>query len=178
MNSFEAASPDRARAGAEALDSATGGHQLDANNVCSTRSLSAAFAAALAVVTFVGGCSHHSPLGPPTPTGATPLGGPTMESKPPPPPGWKLQPAIPATRQQAQDTVIAYLKKSMQALPPGITPDATRYSGGASVAPCQDVTSGTSPMEFATNGDLTLPPGTGPEGIIAKTGDIWKSWGW
>jgi hypothetical protein len=101
-----------------------------------------------------------------------------MESKPPPPPGWKLQPATPATQQQAQDTVIGYLKKTLQALRPGITLDATRYSSGATVAPCQDVTAGASPMELATNGDMTLPPGTDPAAVIAKAGDIWKSWGW
>jgi hypothetical protein len=33
-------------------------------------------------------------------------------------------------------------------------------------------------MELATNGDMTLPPGTDSEALIAKTGDIWKSWGW
>ncbi|MBY0390465.1 MAG: hypothetical protein K2X56_20820 [Mycobacterium pseudokansasii] len=138
----------------------------------------AAFAVALTIVLFVCACSHDSPLGPPTPAGATPLGGPTMESGPPPPPGWKLQPAIPETQQQAQDIVIGYLKKTLQALPPGITLDATRYSSGATVAPCQDVTSGTSPMELATNGDLTFPPGIDSEALIVKTGDIWKSWGW
>lgn len=140
--------------------------------------LSAALATAVVIVMFVGACSHDNPLGAPTPTGATALGGPTMESKPPPPPGWQVQPAIPTTQQQAQDTVIAYLRKTLQALPPGITLDAARYSGGASVAPCKDVTSGPSPMEFATNGDLRLPPGTDPEALIARTGDIWKSWGW
>ncbi len=134
------------------------------------------FCTAALVIVFVGACSHANPLGPPTPTGATPLGGPSMESAPPPPPGWKLQPAIPKSQQQAQDTVIGYLKKTLQALPPGTILDASRYSSGATVAPCQDVAN--SPMELATNGDMTLPPGIDSEALIAKTGDVWKSWGW
>ncbi|MCV7195120.1 hypothetical protein H7J74_01270 [Mycobacterium angelicum] len=99
-----------------------------------------------------------------------------MESRPPPPPGWKLQPVIPKSQQQAQDTVIGYLRKTLQALPPGTTLDASRYSSGATVAPCKDVAN--SPMELATNGDMTLPPGTDTNSIVAKAGDIWKSWGW
>ncbi|MEM6109517.1 hypothetical protein AAHS21_25285 [Mycobacterium sp. 050272] len=101
-----------------------------------------------------------------------------MESTPPPPPGWKLEPVIPKTQQQAQDTVIGYLKKTLAALPPGTTLDASRYSGGGTVHPCKDVETGTPPMEFATNGDLTLPAGVDTSTIVAKAGDIWKSWGW
>jgi hypothetical protein len=101
-----------------------------------------------------------------------------MESAPPPPPGWKSQPVIPKSQQQAQDTVIGYLKKTLQSLPAGTTLDATRYSGGTNTVPCKDVTSGTPPQEFSTVGDLKPPPGTDLEAIVAKAGDIWKSWGW
>jgi len=69
------------------------------------QSATAALAIAIVIVMFVGACGHDNPLGPPTPTGATPLGGPPMESKPPPPPGFKVQSVIPTTQQQ--DTVIA-----------------------------------------------------------------------
>lgn len=130
------------------------------------------------IVVLVVACSHERPLVPPTPTGATPLGGPSMEATPPPPPGWKLEPVIPKTQQQAQDTVIGYLKKTLAALGAGITLDASRYSGGGTVHPCKDVETGTPPMEFATNGDLTLPAGVDANTIVAKAGDIWKSWGW
>lgn len=133
---------------------------------------------ALLMVMFVGACSHDGPLGPPTPTGATVLGGPPMESTPPPPPGWKLQPVIPKSQQQAQDTLIGYLKKTLQALPPGTTLDATRYSGGTNTVPCKDAISGTPPVEFNTTGDLKPPPGTDFAAMIAKVGDVWKSWGW
>lgn len=133
---------------------------------------------ALLMVMFVGACSHERPLGPSTPTGATVLGGPPMESTPPPPPGFTLQPVIPKSQQQAQDTVIGYLKKTLQALPPGTTLDATRYGGVASVAPCKDIISGTPPVEFSTVGDLKPPAGTELGAIVAQVGDIWKSWGW
>ncbi|BCI90493.1 hypothetical protein NIIDMKKI_56990 [Mycobacterium kansasii] len=72
---------------------------------------------ALLIAMLVGACSHGSPLGPPTPTGATVLGGTPMESAPAPPPGWKLQPVVPETQQQAQDALIGYLTKTLQNLP-------------------------------------------------------------
>ncbi|POX97509.1 hypothetical protein C3469_23940 [Mycobacterium kansasii] len=133
---------------------------------------------ALLIAMLVGACSHGSPLGQPTPTGATVLGGTPMESAPAPPPGWKLQPVVPETQQQAQDALIGYLTKTLQNLPPGTTIDATRYSGGANTVPCKDVISGTPPLELSTVGDLKPPPGADVDAIIAKTGDIWKSWGW
>jgi hypothetical protein len=135
-------------------------------------------AAALLVVVLLSACGRANPLGPATPTGATILGGKTMTSAPPPPPGWKLQAVVPTSHQQAQDTLLGHLKKTLQAMPAGITLDATRYSGGTSVAPCEDVVAGNPPMSFATIGDLTLPAGTDPSALIAKTGEVWKSWGW
>jgi hypothetical protein len=135
-------------------------------------------AAALLAVLLIAGCGQHSRLGPATPTGATILGGPDMTSASPPPPGWTERPVVPTSQQQAQDTVIGYLKKTLRALPPGIALDATRYSGGTNTAPCQDVETGVSPNNFTTIGDLQLPPGTSPDAIVTKTGDIWKSWGW
>jgi hypothetical protein len=130
------------------------------------------------LVVLIAGCGHHSRLGPPIPTGATILGGPDMTSASPPPPGWTERPVVPASQQQAQDTVLGYLKKTLQALPSGTALDATRYSGGTNTAPCQDVETGTSPRNFTTIGDLQLPPGTSPDPVIATAGDTWKSWGW
>jgi hypothetical protein len=135
--------------------------------------------AALAVTVFVGACGHKSPLGPPIPTGATILGGEqSVTSAPPPPPGWKRQTVVPTSLQQAQDTVLRYLKKTLQALPAGTKLDATRFSGGASTAPCEDVVTGAPPKDFSAIGDLKLPPGTDPVAIIGKTGEIWESRGW
>jgi hypothetical protein len=132
----------------------------------------------LVVALFLVSCAHPNRLGPSTPTGATILGGPNMTSAPPPPPGWTERPVIPASQQQAQDTVIGYLTKTLQELPPGVALDATRYSGGTNTAPCQDVETGTSPNNFTTIGDLKLPPGTSPDAVIAHAGEIWKRWGW
>jgi len=130
------------------------------------------------VVLFAAGCGHPGRLGPPTPTGATILGGPNQTSVSPPPPGWTERPAVPRSQQQAQDTVIGYLKRTLGGLPPGLTLDATRYSGGTNTPPCQDVETGVSPISFTTIGDLTLPAGSRPEVIVALAGEVWKSWGW
>lgn len=134
--------------------------------------------AVLLVALLIAGCGHSSRLGPPTPTGATILGGPNMTSASPPPPGWTEKPVVPTSQQQAQDTVIGYLKKTLQALPPGTMLDATRYSGGTNTAPCQDVETGKSPNNFTTIGDLKLPDGTSADTAIKRAGETWKSWGW
>ncbi|MBS4727647.1 hypothetical protein MSM1_04560 [Mycobacterium sp. SM1] len=144
-----------------------------------THPLMARAAAVLLVAVLAGGCTHPSRLGPPIPSGATIIGGPDMTSYPPPPPGWKERPVIPTSQQQAQDTILGYLKKTLRALPAGTTLDATGYSGGTSTAPCDDnATSPKSPKDMATIGELKLPAGVDPAAIIAKVGDIWKSWGW
>jgi hypothetical protein len=131
-------------------------------------------AAALLIMTLASGCGQHTRLGPPTPTGATILGGPAMTDTP----GWTAQPVIPSSQQQAQDTIISYLKKTLQALPAGTTLDATRYSGGTNTPPCKDVDSGVAPKSFSTIGELNLPAGVDPVGIVAQLGDVWKGWGW
>jgi hypothetical protein len=130
------------------------------------------------LVMLVTGCGQHNRLGPTIPTGATILGGPDVTSASPPPPGWTERPVVPASQQQAQDTVLGYLKKTLRALPSGTALDATRYSGGTNTAPCQDVETGTSPNNFTTIAELKLPPGTSSDIVIAKVGDTWKSWGW
>jgi hypothetical protein len=124
-------------------------------------------------------CHANPPPGPPTPTGATILGGPPMTSTPPTPPGWKVQIAVPASQQQARDTVLTYLKKTLGAMPPGVVFDASRYSGGTSAVPCNDTThNANAPVQFAATGDLKLPPGVDGGNLIAEVGDIWKTWGW
>jgi hypothetical protein len=124
-------------------------------------------------------CHAGSPLGPPTPTGATNLGGPAMTSTPPTPPGWQVHVAVPTSQQQAQDTVLGYLKKTLGALPAGIVFDASRYSGGTNAVPCNDAPGNTNPpVQFAATGDLKLPAGVDGGKLIAEVGDVWKSWGW
>lgn len=135
---------------------------------------------ALALLGFLTvGCHTEQPLGPPVPTGATILGGSTMTSAPPPPPGWKAAVVTPTSQQQAQDTVLAYLKETLTALPPGIAFDASRYSGGTTAVPCNDSPLNTNPpVEFTATGDLTVPSEVDADKLITQTGDIWKSWGW
>jgi hypothetical protein len=101
-----------------------------------------------------------------------------MTSAPPPPPGWKQRPVVPASQQQAQDTLLGYLKRTLQALPAGTTLDATRYSGGTNTPPCEDVITGKPPEAFSTIGELKLPPDVDSNAVIARIGDIWKTWGW
>lgn len=148
---------------------------------CAVRGPSARtrIASAFVITMLLSGCSHGNPLGPPIPTGATVLGGAPMTSGPPPPPGWKLQPVIPTSQQQAQGTVLGYLKKTLQALPAGTTLDASRYGGAGHDSYCDDnATSPSSPQRFHTLGDLAFPAGADFDAMIAKTGDVWKSWGW
>jgi hypothetical protein len=135
-------------------------------------------AAALLMALLAASCGHPGRLGPPIPTGATVLGGPEMTSASPPPPGWTERPVVPASQQQAQDTLIGYLRKTLQSLPTGIALDANRYSGGTNTPPCQDVETGVSPNSLTTIGDLQLPPGVGPDVVISSAGEAWKGWGW
>jgi hypothetical protein len=133
------------------------------------------------VATAVVACGHGGGnLGPTVPSGATEIGGTPMTSAPPPPAGWTPHAVVPASQRQAQDTIVGYLKKTLAALAPGTTLDATRYSGAGSNAPCDDNPTGPGkpPTEFSTIADLKLPPGNDPNDVIAKIGDIWKSWGW
>jgi hypothetical protein len=86
---------------------------------------------------------------------------------------------VPTSQQQAQDTVLGYLKKTLDALPPGVVFDASRYGSASSTAPCNDAPANTNPpKEFSATGDLTLPPGVDGGKLIAQVGDVWKSWGW
>jgi hypothetical protein len=125
------------------------------------------------------GCHGNQPLGPPIPTGATILGDSTMTSAPPPPPGWQEHVATPTSQQQAQDTVLEYIKRTLAALPPGVVFDASRYSGGTTALPCNDAPLNTNPpVEFTATGDLTVPSEVDADKLIAETGGIWKSWGW
>jgi hypothetical protein len=101
-----------------------------------------------------------------------------VTSASPPPPGWTSRPVVPTSQQQAQDTILGYLKKTLRALPPGTALDATRYSGAVNTPPCKDVTTGVAPVSLSTIGELNLPAGVDPVGIVAQLGDTWKGWGW
>lgn len=135
------------------------------------------FGLLVAVLTLVAGCHEGRPLGPPIPTGATTLGGTTMSSAPPPPPGWNVHVATPTSQQQAQDTILGYLRKTLDALPPGTVIDGSRYGSAGSTTPCQGKPHSDTEL-FSSIGDLKSPPGTDPKLLVGQIGDIWKSWGW
>jgi hypothetical protein len=101
-----------------------------------------------------------------------------MTSTPAPPPGWESHVAVPTSQQQAQDTVLGYLRKTLNGLPEGTVIDATRYGRAGTTAPCNDAPLATNPPEeFSTIGQLK-PPGDDFDQIIAVVGDTWKTWGW
>lgn len=86
---------------------------------------------------------------------------------------------VPESQQQAQDTVVGLLKKTLSALPAGTVLDATRYGVAGSNSFCDDNdTKPTAPKHFQTIGELKLPQGTDPAATISKVGETWRSWGW
>ena len=121
-------------------------------------------------VLAVAACGGGDSLGPPTPTGATDIGGPPMTSAPPPPPGWNPKDVVPQSQQQAQDTVTGYLTRILQALPPGTVLDGSRYAGAGHNSSCEDepLGPGKPPMRFHTIGELTFPQGVDQVAMIQQ----------
>ncbi len=103
-----------------------------------------------------------------------------MTSTPAPPPGWSLQEVVPQSQQEAQDTVVDYLRRTVEALPPGTVYDTTRYPVTGHNNSCDDNFTGPGepPTNFTTTGDLSLPQGTDSKALIAETGETWRGWGW
>ena len=134
--------------------------------------------AALAVL--LAGCGDDSRLGPPTPTGAIDIGGPPMTSLPPPPDGWSLKEVVPQSQQQAQDTIADYLRRTAAGLPAGTIYDSGRFPKTGDNIPCDDdfMRPGEPPTNFTTTGNLVFPEGSDTNAMIAKTGEVWRSWGW
>lgn len=98
---------------------------------------------------------------------------------PEPPPGWQVQEVIPESQQQAQDTVVGYLQRTLAALPSGSVIDGSRYLGPGTTPYCDDNDSSpTAPRRFDTIGEVKLPPGSESVDLVAKVGDTWRSWGW
>ncbi|BCO34774.1 hypothetical protein [Mycobacterium heckeshornense] len=87
---------------------------------------------------------------------------------------------IPASQEEAQNTVIHYIQETVNALPPGTNVDGTRYSGaGSGTTYCEDEPKDeNSLVSFAFWGDLNLPTDTETNAVISQIGDIWKRWGW
>lgn len=132
------------------------------------------------LVVLVAACSHDQTLGPAVPTGATDIGGSPVTSAPPPPPGWNPKDVVPQTQQQAQDTVVSYLKRTLAGLPDAAVLDASRYGSAGHNSWCEDSPADpkNAPTRFHTSGDLKFPPGTDLDAMVRQTGDVWRQWGW
>ncbi|SRX92132.1 hypothetical protein [Mycobacterium shimoidei] len=87
-------------------------------------------------------------------------------------------PKIPSSQQEAQDTVLHYLQKTVDGLPPGTVLDSTDFRGGGNV-PCDDdyMGPGKPPSEYEYWTHVNGPPGTAPDELIVRAGDLWRSWG-
>ena len=134
----------------------------------------------LLLVVLVAACSHDPSLGPTVPTGATDIGGPPVTSAPPPPPGWNPKDVVPQSQRQAQDTLLDYLKRTLAGLTDGAVLDATRYGSAGHNSWCEDSPADpkNAPTRFHTSGELNFPPGTDLDAMVARTGDVWRAWGW
>ena len=102
-----------------------------------------------------------------------------MPSAPPPLAGWNPKDVIPSSQQQAQDTLMGYLKRTLHALPPGTALDSTGFSGpGHNIGCDDDATDKAAPVHFQTIANVTVPGNPNPTTTINKVGDTWRSWGW
>lgn len=89
-------------------------------------------------------------------------------------------PKIPASQQEAQDTVLRYLQQTVNALPKGSSLDGTRYITGGDTRYCEDDPSGPdAPVRFSDWRDIKTPPEfVDFNALIDQVGELWKSWGW
>ena len=85
----------------------------------------------------------------------------------------------PASQQQAQDTVLDYLRQTVDTMPAGTVLDGTRYRIGKLTRYCEDDPRGPdAPVHIEDWRDVNLPPGADFDAVIAQTGETWKKWGW
>ena len=88
-------------------------------------------------------------------------------------------PRIPASQQEAQDTVLRYLQRTVDALPRGTSLDGSRYSLVGLTTYCEDdPADANAPVHYSDWRDMKVPPGTDFSALVAQTGEIWKQWGW
>ena len=132
-------------------------------------------AASLATAMCITGCTTNSstPHGSAVPTGATAIGGSSVSNIPTP-----AAPKIPASQQEAQDTVVGYLQQTVNGLPPGTTLDSTDFRGGANMD-CEDEPTGPGkpPTRFEYWTHVNGPEGGNLDDLVSKAGDVWKSLG-
>lgn len=87
-------------------------------------------------------------------------------------------PKVPGSQREALNTVLQYLQRTVDGLPPGTMLDGTDARGGANLS-CDDNYSGpgSGPTEYIVATDVVGPAGLKPTDLIARTGDLWRNWG-
>lgn len=142
-----------------------------------TRELLDVFAALLAAAVLAA-CSstnptNHTGAGPTAPSGATIIPGGPLEPTPIAP-----SPKIPKSEQEAQDSALRYLQKTVDGLPPGTVLDMSDTIGGSNLG-CDDnyTGPGPGPTEFSLFANVIGPAGVKPADLIAHAGELWRSWG-
>ncbi|MCV7152431.1 hypothetical protein [Mycolicibacterium pyrenivorans] len=97
-----------------------------------------------------------------------------MEQIPVPP-----NPKTPASQQEAQQTLLEYLQRTVDALPAGTRLDGSRYVVGDGTNYCEDHPSGPdAPVRVEDWRDIKPAPGADFDAIVIQTGEVWKQWGW
>lgn len=125
---------------------------------------------AIAVILLLPGCSPTSTK--PTDAVIRSVGAGTADNIPKP-----SAPRVPSSQQEAQDTVISYLQKTVDSLPRGTKLDATDFRGGANMSCEDEPMTDTPPTRFEYWTHVTADNGASTDDLITKTGDTWRSWG-
>lgn len=87
-------------------------------------------------------------------------------------------PKVPVSQQEAQDTALQYLQRTVDGLPPGTTLDSSDARGGGNLSCNDDYTGpGSGPTEYIVATHVIGPAGFKPADLVTKTGDLWRSWG-
>ncbi|WP_234809003.1 hypothetical protein [Mycolicibacter hiberniae] len=87
-------------------------------------------------------------------------------------------PKVPSSQQEAQDTVLRYLQRTVDGLPSGTVLDSTDFRGGGNLA-CDDNFTGPGkpPTEYEYWTHVNGPAGTNPDDLVTAVGETWRSWG-
>jgi len=98
----------------------------------------------------------------------------------PPPPGWNPKDVVPQSQQQAQDTLLDYLNRTLAALPEGSVLDASRYGSAGHNSWCDDEPADPKNAHHGFTPSVTSHSRPGPTSTpwSRRVGDTWRSWGW
>lgn len=96
------------------------------------------------------------------------------------PAGGEPDEITPESQKQVEDTLLGYIKRTLQALPPGYVLDASRFGGtGSGIIGCDDNdTSPDAPVRLTVSSDLKVPPGVDNVAVSEAFGQVWRSFGW